>query len=149
MALMPVREIEASLDGLTFEVTVSASPEKAFSYFVTPSLLAEWWAPQAEIDPQPGGQYVMSWPSQDWHLRGEYTDFAPGERLAFSWRWDHEPQLPTRLVSVLFEAAEPGTNVRLQHGVYGQDAVEQADRDSHREGWLHFLGRLEESLLRT
>jgi uncharacterized protein YndB with AHSA1/START domain len=146
---MPVREIDSNTDSLTFEATVSATPDVVFSYFVTPELLAAWWAPAAEIDAHAGGQYVLSWPSQGWHLRGEYTDFAAGERLAFSWRWDHEPQLPPRLVSVQFEDAPPGALLRLIHGVYGQDAVEQADRQSHREGWLHFLGRLEEALLRT
>ena len=146
---MAVREVDANPDSLTFEATVAVAPDVAFNYFVTPTLLAEWWAPQAEVDAQPGGGYVMSWPSQGWHLRGEYTDYAPGERLAFSWRWDHEPRLPTRLVSVQFEDAPAGTLLRLIHGVYGQDEVEQADRQSHREGWLHFLGRLEESLLRT
>ena len=144
-----MREVEANLDSLTFEVVVAASAQDTFSYFVTPTLLAQWWAPAAQVDGRPGGEYVLSWPSQGWHLRGEYTDYAPGERLAFSWRWDHEPQLPTRLVSIQFEEAPAGTLLRLIHGVYGQDAVDQADRDSHREGWLHFLSRLEDALLRT
>jgi len=146
---MPVREIETNPDSLTFEATVAATAAVAFSYFTRPELLAAWWAPEAKINAQPGGEYVLSWPSQGWHLRGEYTDFAPGERLAFSWRWDHEPQLPTRLVSVQFEEAPPGALLRLIHGVYGHDAVEQADREAHRDGWLHFLGRLEEALVRT
>ena len=146
---MPVREIESTPDGLILEADLPASPPNVFEYFITPSLLSTWWPPLAEVDARAGGEYVMTWPSQGWHLRGEYTDFAPGERLAFSWRWDHEPQLPTRLVSLQFEGAAGATTLRLIHGVYGQDTVEQADRDSHREGWLYFLARLEAELLRT
>ena len=143
---MPIRELDANTDSLTLEADLPVPPSTVFDYLVTPDLLIRWWPPQVEVDARPGGGYVMSWPNQGWHLRGEFTDFDPGNRVAFTWHWDHEPDLPTRLVSIHLEPTATGTLMRLIHGAYGQDAIEQADRASHREGWLHFLGRLEQAI---
>jgi len=149
MRPMSVREVPGPVDQLRLEAELPAPPERVFAYFVEPELLGRWWAPQAEVDGRPGGDYVLSWPIQKWHLRGEYTEFDPPQRIAFSWSWDHEPDLPTRHVAIVLEAtSEATTRLRLIHGAYGASRVEQADRASHREGWLHFLPRLAAELER-
>lgn len=135
--------MDAGPDELAFEIDLDGpDPQTVFDFLIEPARLARWWAPQAEINARPGGEYVMSWPDQGWHLRGEYTDFDRPVRLAFSWRWDHEPDLPTRHVTVMLRERVGGTGLRLIQGPYGASNIERADRESHRQGWLHFLDRL-------
>ena len=119
------------------------SPRQVFDHFTQPALLPRWWAPQARVDSRLGGRYHLEWPDQGWHLRGAFTAYEPGGRLAFTWAWDHEPRLPTRQVEItLAPHGEAGAVLTLSHGHYGDTDVEQADRASHWEGWQYFLGQL-------
>jgi uncharacterized protein YndB with AHSA1/START domain len=119
------------------------TPDTLFRYWVEPQLLSKWWSPEAEISPKVGGTYHLAWQSMNLHLRGEYTAFEPGQRLAFTWKWDHEPDLPTREVDISFIAApHGGTILALTHGHYSDSQADQADRQSHLDGWMHFLSQL-------
>jgi uncharacterized protein YndB with AHSA1/START domain len=119
------------------------TPQELFSYWVEPPLLKQWWPQQAEVDAAEGGEYHLSWPAMSWDLRGQYTAFRRGERLGFTWKWDHEPDLPTRQVDVAFEpVGDLGTQLTVTHGTYDSSKRDQDDRDSHMEGWTYFLTRL-------
>jgi uncharacterized protein YndB with AHSA1/START domain len=118
------------------------SPSTLFDHFINPTLLVRWWPPVAVVEPRVGGKYQFSWPAMKWDLVGEYSTFEPGRQLGFTWFWMHEPHLPVRRVQLAFEPAGAGTRLRLVHGSYSDDAKDQADRQSHLEGWTHFLGRL-------
>lgn len=119
------------------------SPVTAFDYFTQADLITQWWPPSAEIEPRAGGQYRLAWPSMNWELTGRFQDFRPGQRLSYTWQWTHEPALPTRTVTIDFEPLRSGSRLTVTHGRYGDSAVEQEDRQSHIDGWLHFLGRLQ------
>jgi uncharacterized protein YndB with AHSA1/START domain len=117
-----------------------------FDYWTQPVLLREWWPQEAEIEPQYGGHYHLSWPAMDWHLRGRYTHFEPGKRLAFTWRWDHDEEgSQETVVDVTFEhTLDRGTRLLLTHGPYAETLEDQNLRlEHHLAGWLHFLPRLQ------
>ena len=118
------------------------SPEELFAFFTETELLQRWWPPQAAVEPRVGGAYHLSWPDMDWLLRGEITDFEPGRRLGFTWRWDHEPDLPTRQVDLVIEPAGAGSRLIITHGRYDERQRDQDDRQSHLDGWTYFLGQL-------
>jgi uncharacterized protein YndB with AHSA1/START domain len=117
------------------------STSELFDGFTVPELLARWWSPAAEIEPYVGGAYHLAWNQMNWHLRGSYTEFVPGERLAFTWHWDHEPDKPARLVEIDFIPGDFGASLKLTHSVYAPD--DTAERQEHLEGWLYFLEQLE------
>jgi uncharacterized protein YndB with AHSA1/START domain len=120
------------------------TPADLFAYWTEPERICRWWSAEAQIDARPGGAYHLAWPRMDRHLRGHYTRFEPGTRLTFTWAWDHEPALPTRTVALDFAPdGSRGTLLTVAHGAYGDSAAEQADRQSHIDGWLHFLPRLQ------
>ena len=120
------------------------APADLFACWTTPERLCAWWPAEAAIDARPGGAYHLAWPQMDWHLRGQYTTFEPGARLAFTWAWDHEPATPTRTVTLHFTPdGAGGTHLTVTHGAYGDSAAEQTDRQGHIDGWLHFLPRLQ------
>jgi len=69
----------------------------------------------------------------------------PERRLAFTWGWDHQPDLPQRTVALDFQPLpEGGTRLIVTHGPYGEGDAEAADRQSHLNGWRQFLARLAE-----
>ncbi|HEX3272807.1 MAG TPA: SRPBCC domain-containing protein [Ktedonobacterales bacterium] len=118
-----------------------------FAYWTRPDLLRQWWPPQAEVEPRAGGAYHYWWPERNDHLRGVFTTFEPGQKLAFTWRWDHEPpEAPTRTVTVSFAPDtrdDERVTLTLRHEPYGETQAEQDARKGHLEGWTYFLGKLQ------
>jgi uncharacterized protein YndB with AHSA1/START domain len=143
---MSAREVAGPSDQLTIQADLPADAARVWDFFVDPALIERWWPAKAESDLRIGGAYVFAWPTQGWTLRGRYTDVEPGRFLGFTWQWDHEPDMPARLVKIAIEPAAGGSRVTVNHGTYGDTATEREDRQSHRDGWLHFLGRLGEAL---
>jgi uncharacterized protein YndB with AHSA1/START domain len=140
-----VRQLPSGSDTLVMQVRLSGlTPAGAFRALVEPALLVRWWPPETEVDAREGGAYCLRWPQQGWHLRGRFLVFAPPERLDFTWRWDHEPELPERTVRIVIAPQGPGSLLTLTHGSYDRSARDQADRQSHHDGWQHFLARLQE-----
>jgi uncharacterized protein YndB with AHSA1/START domain len=121
---------------------LTLSPRTMFRAWTEPALLTRWWPPEADIDLREGGTYHFSWPTMNWHLRGEYATIEPETRLSFSWRWDHE-ESPDRDVDVRFDRLpDAGTKLTLEQGTYTGTAADAQEREGHVSGWLHFLGRL-------
>ncbi|MBI1255951.1 MAG: hypothetical protein GC204_00630 [Chloroflexi bacterium] len=113
------------------------TPAQTFDCFTVPDLLALWWSPQAELEPHLSGSYHLFWAGQNWHLRGTYREFVRGERLAFSWQWDHEADVPVRSVEIAFMPQDSGTQLKLTHGFYTPDDAEE--KQGHLDGWRYFL----------
>lgn len=123
------------------------SPEELFDFWTNPELLKKWWPPETELNPTTGGSYHFSWPKQKWHLRGKFTEFNKGKELGFTWQWDHESIDQTQ-VRLTFEpmSGDSGTRLILHHGNYADNAEGKKIREDHAEGWVYFLGRLQEEL---
>ncbi len=123
-------------------------PGELFRYWMQPDLLVQWWPPRAEIDPWEGGQYHLSWPAMKWDLRGTFTHYEQDSRLAFTWRWDHEPNTAMRHVDVRFEPiGDIGTQLTLTHSAYLERVKDQEERQGHLDGWTYFLARLHDALI--
>ena len=140
---MSVTHIPSSDDTLIITASFpTCSAEVLFEFWIQPYLLIQWWPQVAEVEPRLGGAYHLSWPQRNWHLRGWYTLFEPGKKLAFSWQWDHHPVRED--VIVTFEPLEEqGTTLTIVHGPYDDSKQSQEDRQGHIGGWLYFLARLQ------
>ena len=140
-----IREIASAKDRAILRADFTGrTPVWLYDAFTTPETLVRWWPMEVPaIDPVVGGVYALGWSAMKWTLRGVYRAAAPGEILAFSWRWDHQPDLPEREVTVTFHGIDGGAALTLIHGFYGDSAVEQEDRQGHIDGWMHFLGQLQ------
>ena len=137
-------EVSTATDRLVLACEYSVTPDVLFRYWTEPELLTQWWPSAAELDLRAGGSYLLSWPQMGWNLRGSFTAVEPGQRLAFTWNWDHEPDLPERQVDVRFEPVDAGTRLTITHGTYSDSDTDQQDRQSHLAGWQHFSTRLAE-----
>ena len=135
---------DGDLDDLTIEhAFAGVDADDVFQFWVNPALLQTWWPSSAQVEPHVGGSYEFQWPQMDWVLRGEYVEFDPPDRLAFTWHWDHE-SLPERLVTVDFETLDEETLVTVTHGSYTLE--DEEERNGHSDGWLHFLEKLESAV---
>jgi len=124
---------------------LGCTPTQVYSHWTTSTLLERWWVGVVrELDVKPGGVYHFAWPQQDMHLRGEYTALSPNRHLAFTWAWDRETTAP-RLVEVDLAEAGTGTMLTIHHSTYTDN--DQNERQSHIDGWLYFIDRLEKLLL--
>ena len=121
-----------------------SNPGDVYRSFIEPDRICQWWADESELDPLVGGRLIVRWPSMGWTMRGRYTELVPDRLIGFTWSWEHEPDTPTRTVSVVIESDAAGTRLTLTHGDYGDDDAEE--RDSHLEGWQHFLPRMAAAL---
>ncbi len=119
------------------------SVESLYQHWTTPDLLKKWWSPDVpQMTATVGETYHLAWSAMNWNLRGTVKAATLNTVFAFSWAWDHQPTLPTREVCISFTAKNNGSALTLLHGIYGDSHDDQNDRQSHIEGWTHFLGEL-------
>lgn len=121
--------------------------EQAFDAWTQPEKLTAWWPQQATLpangDSAVGAEYVLEWPTMKWTLRGTYLGWERPWLLAFTWKWDHEPDLPMRTVVIRFKQKDENVvEIVIVHGAYSEATREQEDRQSHIDGWIYFLQRL-------
>lgn len=125
---------------VTAEIRIAARPETVFEFFVDPAKLLRWKGIEATLEPRPGGLYRVNVNGKDIAV-GRYVVVEPPTRVVFTWGWEGEGSLlppGSSTVDVTLTADGDGTLVRLEHRDLPAAAAEQ-----HREGWLHFLDRLE------
>jgi len=112
---------------------VNATPLAAFEVFTQE--IGAWWRPNGlfqltprgdgvlRFEPGEGGRLVTDLPNGKTFEIGRITAWAPGERLAFSWRQaTFTPEQVTH-VEVRFEAVGEETRVTVEHR--GWDAIPQ------------------------
>jgi uncharacterized protein YndB with AHSA1/START domain len=107
---------------------LAAKPEKVFRAFVEPDAIASWLPPYGfvctvhELDAKAGGKHRMAFRNfttgGGHSFGGEYVEFVPGERLAYTDRFD-DPNLPGEMkVTVELKAVSVGTDMTIvQEGV--------------------------------
>lgn len=146
---MSIQQLNSDTTRVLMQAEIAESdPARVFDYWVQPDLLVKWWPHEANTEPKSGGSYLLEWPRtiHPRRLRGTYTAFEPGHKLAFTWKWDHEPDLPERLVTVTFAPLDGITIVTVEHGTYSDSEADQTDRQGHIDGWNYFLGKLQETV---
>lgn len=138
--MMMIREIGNQLERVVIKADFGGvSAEMLFNHFTQPDLITKWWPKSAEIDLHIGGQYNFNWPSPGFHLTGHFTTITPHTQLGYTWLWSHIPNAVQRQVDITFAAG----GLTLIHHTYGVSESEQADRQSHIDGWFHFLSQLQ------
>jgi uncharacterized protein YndB with AHSA1/START domain len=119
-------------------IDIAASPETVFTLLTDPSEYVRWKGRAAELDPQAGGRFHVSF--KDSAVRGEYLEVVPNRRVVFTWGWEGPAAVVGpggSTVEIDLEPHGQGTRLRLVHR--GLPATELA---SHTEGWDYFLPRL-------
>jgi uncharacterized protein YndB with AHSA1/START domain len=124
-------------------LTIEASPETVWEFFVDPEKMTRWMGVEAAAEPQPAGLYrCVVIPG---HIAvGEYVELDPPHRLVFTWGWEQSDS-PSAIgpgsSTIEVELTPEGDGTRL-HFVH-RDLPSEAAAESHGVGWDHYLPRLE------
>jgi uncharacterized protein YndB with AHSA1/START domain len=131
--------------------TFDAPRELVFRMWTEPEHLAHWGGPKdstfkiIRMDARPGGPYRFNMKGvngTDHWSQGIYREIVAPERLVFTTVWtdaEGNPTSPHTLVTLTFDEYEGKTKLTLHQT--GLESV--TSRDSHREGYLSTLERLE------
>jgi uncharacterized protein YndB with AHSA1/START domain len=138
--------MDATTETTTVERTLSiaASPETVWSFFVDPEKATRWMGMRATFEPEPGGLYRCEViPGHT--ARGEFVELDPPHRLVFTWGWEPGEKGETSLqpgsstIEVELTPDGDGTRVHFVH----RDLPSSESAESHAHGWDHYLPRLE------
>jgi uncharacterized protein YndB with AHSA1/START domain len=98
---------------------------------------------EMQLDVQVGGDYriTMQTPKGDIiTVAGQYTEVDPAKKLAFTWKWDWQPEdAPATHVTLTFNEHSLGTELRILHKGFADETI----RGLHREGWSDALFSVE------
>lgn len=127
------------MSAVIVSLRVDATPEEAFDVFTQE--IGAWWKPNGLFQLTPRGDGVLSFePGETGRLItrlpnghvfeiGRITAWAPGERLAFTWRQATFSAEQQTTVEVRFEPVDGGTRVTVEHR--GWDAIPQEHAARH------------------
>ena len=122
------------------ETQVAAPPATVFAFLIDPDKLMRWIGTGAVTEPQPGGVYLLNNVGGKNTARGTFKEVVPVHRLAYSFGWDHSPDVPagSSLVEVDLIEKDGGTLVRMTHS----GLPNEQQRADHEKGWKHYVARL-------
>lgn len=103
---------------------LTARPEKVYRAFVEADALAAWLPPFGftctvhELEPKVGGRHRLSFRNfttgQSHAFGGEYLELVPGERLAYTDRFDAPGPAGEIRVTVSLKAVSVGTELQVE-----------------------------------
>jgi uncharacterized protein YndB with AHSA1/START domain len=123
------------------EVQIAAPPATVFAFLTDPEKILSWMGAEATTETHPGGLYLVKGIGNNASVaRGAFREVVPVHRLAYSFGWDGNDEMPpgSSLVEIDLIDRDGGTLVRMTHSGL-PNAVQCANHD---RGWAHYLGRL-------
>jgi len=124
------------------ETEVAAPPATVFAFLTDPEKILSWMGAEAQTEVHPGGLYLLKGvggrPGRT--ARGAFREVVPVHRLAYSFGWEGDEDVPpgSGLVEIDLVERNGGTLLRMTH----TGLPNTAQCASHAEGWAHYLGRL-------
>ena len=139
---------------IRIERTFRATPESVFAAWTSPKMLrrwyqpaADWDTPVAEVDLRVGGKLRVVMRTSDGEVisgGGEYVEISPPNRLVFTWAWDQgEDAGSPQTIEVELTDNGDGTTTAV---LTNRGLLDQASRESHRDGWEGSFDLLERVL---
>ena len=125
---------------------LDASPLTVFEAWTEQSQWEQWLGSATMrcdvplLEPRPGGHFKVAMHPANGavtRLDGEYKTFDRPRALEFSW-WVEGSDVRTTLITVQFQAAGDGTELRLRH----EGLSSAASRDSHGKSWEESFSKL-------
>ena len=121
------------------ETHIPAPPSAVFAFLTDPEKILRWMGTEAQLEPRPGGLYLVNVTGARF-ARGSFHEVVPVHRLAYSFGWDGDEEVPpgSGLVEIDLIDRDGGTLLRMTHS----GLPNAAQSAGHDKGWAHYLGRL-------
>ena len=123
------------------EVQIAAPPATVFAFLTDPDKILSWMGAEATTEVHPGGLYLIKGIGKNAVVaRGAFREVVPVHRLAYSFGWDGNDEMPpgSSLVEIDLLDRDGGTLLRMTHSGL-PNAVQCANHD---RGWAHYMDRL-------
>jgi uncharacterized protein YndB with AHSA1/START domain len=137
-------------------IDIKTTPEELFRALTDPTQIVKWFAPEARVDPQVGGEYFFSWgPGMEgrtiisaWEPN---THFGTGKERSVTYGSKGTPVdtgvMRRIAVDYYIESIGDGvTRLRLVQSGFGPEAAWDDEVESIKTGWNDFLKKLKEVL---
>ena len=121
------------------ETHIAAPRASVFAFLTDPDKIVQWMGTEANTEMHPGGLYLIKGVGSR-VARGAFREVVPVHRLAYSFGWDGDEEVPpgSGLVEIDLIDRDGGTLLRMtQSGL-----PNEAQCAGHDKGWAHYLGRL-------
>lgn len=131
---------------VTVERRMPDTPAAVWSYFTDPSKHVLWQGVSAQLDPTPGGVYLIEM-TRGSRVRGRYVEVEYPRRIVLEWGIEADPGLPpvvysvppgSTTVEIFLEPDGDGTIVRVVHSGLRDDEASGFTN----LGWTGYLDRL-------
>ena len=124
------------------ETEIAAPPATVFAFLTDPEKILSWMGAEATTEPHPGGLYLVKGVGGPHNrtARGTFREVVPVHRLAYSFGWEGDEEVPpgSSLVEIDLIERNGHTLLRMIHS----GLPNAAQRAGHGVGWAHYLGRL-------
>ena len=128
---------------VTYEIEIAAPASVVYGLITTVEGLLTWMAVDATAEPVPGG--TLRWTHENGAtMSGHFVELVPPRRVVFAYGWEDglmgiPPASTTVEIDLIEEAGT--TTLHLSHRGIPPEHVE-----AHRDGWVFFLDRLQNTL---
>ena len=122
------------------ETHIAAPPATVFAFLTDPDKIVSWMGAEAATEAHPGGLYLVKKIGSPKVARGEFREVVPVHRLAYSFGWEGDEEVPpgSSLVEIDLIDRDGGTMLRMTHS-----GLPTAAQCAYRAlGWAQYLGRL-------
>jgi uncharacterized protein YndB with AHSA1/START domain len=121
------------------EIWIDAPRDQVFDYLTDSEKLLRWMGGSAQLDPVPGGKYLVAF-KEGWISRGEFVQVIRPERVVYTVGWEGNSEFPpgSTRVEITLSEEDGGTRLLLRHYGPPTDGLE-------RKGWGDYLERLRAS----
>jgi uncharacterized protein YndB with AHSA1/START domain len=120
-------------DRREFEFEIDAPREQVWRALVDPEALVGWFASDARVTPEPGGEWYAA--HGEHGMSATIEELVPGERL--------RTRIGDTTTEFILEGREGTTFLRIVHSGFGDDAYESLER-----GWAKYVQTLGHYLAR-
>ena len=122
------------------ELTINATSETIYSFFIEPDKLLRWKGIHAELDVRIGGTYRLTI-GEDRIAIGSYLEINQPTLLRFTWGWENLSDLPpgSSVVTIVLKPQQTTTLLQLTH-----DGLNQEQFLFQQQGWEYYLPRLQQ-----
>jgi uncharacterized protein YndB with AHSA1/START domain len=123
------------------ETQIAAPPATVFAFLTDPKKIMSWMGGGATTEAHPGGLYLLKDVGRQGRTaRGAFREVVPVHRLAYSFGWEGDEEVPpgSGLVEIDLIDRDGGTLLRMTHS----GLPNAAQCAGHDKGWAHYLGRL-------